>query len=102
MTEHPGESGRHNNAHGREQDCFCRNGLCLIPVRSETAVEHDEDQRYGADLFCEGVIVERDFENAIRAERHTEQDECQQGRDAETVGYFVQKNAGKNYDCGYK
>lgn len=68
------------------------------PLRSEASVEHDEDQRGGADPVGEDIIVKRDFDDPVDAEDHAEQDEGKQGRNAELPGDSVKKYRSKDDD----
>ena len=102
MTEQPCESGRENDTCRGQYPCFYDYRSGLFPSGAESAVEHYEDQGDGTDVFGDAEIVECYLYYSVRAENHTQQDECQQHGDADLVGYVVKYDAQDDNNSGDK
>ena len=97
ITEETCEGGGDHNSQSGEEHRFDGNRSGLIPVGAETAVEHNEDQCCGADIFRQRIIVERDFYDTVCSESHTEKDKGQQHGYTDLIGNPMQYNTEQNY-----
>ena len=99
VTEKSGQCRGKGHAESGEDAGFDHHWLGFFPPGSETTVEHDEYQGYGADALCEVEVVEGNLHDAVGTEYHAQQDECQQHRYAYLVGDVVEHYA-QHYDYG--
>ena len=60
MQEEPDRAGRQDDAQAGQQTGFPENGPDRFPACAESAVEHDEQQGDGTNLFGELLIIEVD------------------------------------------
>ena len=84
MAEEPRESRCHNDAKGGEQRGLPHNRPGCIPTGAEAAVEHNEDKGDGTDFLGKDLIFKMQGDQAVVAEEHTQDDKCEQGRDADS------------------
>ena len=62
------------------------------PLGAETAVEHDEDERYGCHVLGNCEVVERDFQDPVNAAEHADADECYKDGNSDAVWQLVRED----------
>ena len=102
MAEEAGQAGGDQHPQGAQEYGLDGHRAGCLPLGSETAVEHDDDQGGGADLLREGVVLKVDAEQPVGAEEHAQGDEEKQGGDTEAAGEFVAGDAGDHHDGAQK
>ncbi len=101
MAEQSDKGGGQRDAYRGEQTGFQGYGFGGFPSRAEAAIEHDEDQCYGADvsnhpapLRCKPVI--------LASAQKTEHQEEQQDRNPELSGKLIEEYADDDYRREYQ
>ncbi|MPM05325.1 hypothetical protein SDC9_51613 [bioreactor metagenome] len=96
MAEQPNQSGGDDDSECREQHRLGSDGFGFVPVCAESAIEHDENQRGGANIPRKIKVVERNLQQSVRTKKHAERDEHQQHRYAKLCRNFIEKNTDQN------
>ena len=67
------QKSRQNGSQRGQQNRFHRRRPGSTPFRAGAAIKHDENKCHGTYFIGKGIIIKRNLENAVRTEKHAQQ-----------------------------